>query len=202
MKWLPVFVNYRRDGYDFDSLWEDGKAGQRAKKIMDLFILEESELTFYEKQMDRCVLSVCEKQMEKAFNDTREELSRQVKAARTESAAREKALEKAEQEIEKLREQCLDARQSAETAQKKLGALQKEFDSKLAAGTAQFRTQVQDAQQALEKTQEELTVLQEQENNRSQAAARVRATMQELVQQYGRFGQSLEEASEQMRTLQ
>lgn len=143
-----------------------------------------------------------EKQMEKAFNDTREELSRQVKAARTESAAREKALEKAEQEIEKLREQCLDARQSAETAQKKLGALQKEFDSKLAAGTAQFRTQVQDAQQALEKTQEELTVLQEQENNRSQAAARVRATMQELVQQYGRFGQSLEEASEQMRTLQ
>ena len=52
------------------------------------------------------------------------------------------------------------------------------------------------------KTQEELTVLQEQENNRSQAAARVRATMQELVQQYGRFGQSLEEASEQMSTLQ
>ncbi len=66
MKWLPVFVNYRRDGYDFDSLWEDGKASQRAKKIMDLFVLEEEELTFYEKQMDRCVLSACEKQMEKA----------------------------------------------------------------------------------------------------------------------------------------
>lgn len=41
MKWLPDFVNYRRDGYDFDSLWEDGKASQRAKKIMDLFVIEE-----------------------------------------------------------------------------------------------------------------------------------------------------------------
>ena len=53
MKWLPTFVNYRRDGYDFDSLWEDGKASLRAKKIMDLFILEE-DLTSYEKQMDSC----------------------------------------------------------------------------------------------------------------------------------------------------
>ena len=36
-KWLPYFANYRRDGYDFDSLWEDGKASRRQKKIMDLF---------------------------------------------------------------------------------------------------------------------------------------------------------------------
>ena len=27
----------RRDGYDFDSLWDDGKASIRQKKIMDLF---------------------------------------------------------------------------------------------------------------------------------------------------------------------
>lgn len=37
LEWLPYFVNYRRDGYDFDSLYEDGKASRRAYKIMDLF---------------------------------------------------------------------------------------------------------------------------------------------------------------------
>jgi hypothetical protein len=37
LEWLPYFVNYRRDGYDFDSLYDDGKAKNRAKKIMDLF---------------------------------------------------------------------------------------------------------------------------------------------------------------------
>ena len=36
-KWFPVFANYRRDGYDFDALWEDEKASLREKKIMDLF---------------------------------------------------------------------------------------------------------------------------------------------------------------------
>ena len=36
-KWFPYFANMRRDGYDFDSLWEDGKANQRQKRIMDLF---------------------------------------------------------------------------------------------------------------------------------------------------------------------
>mgnify|MGYP000264318350 CR=1 FL=1 len=25
-KWVPAFANYRRDGYDFDALYEDGKA--------------------------------------------------------------------------------------------------------------------------------------------------------------------------------
>ena len=32
-KWLPVFANYRRDGYDFDALYEDGKAPHKHKKI-------------------------------------------------------------------------------------------------------------------------------------------------------------------------
>ena len=36
-EWFPVFANYRRDGYDFDSRWEDGKANIRLKKIMDHF---------------------------------------------------------------------------------------------------------------------------------------------------------------------
>ena len=35
--WLPTFVNYRRDGYDFDSRWDDEKASHRQKKIMDIF---------------------------------------------------------------------------------------------------------------------------------------------------------------------
>lgn len=36
LEWLPFFVNYRRDGYDFDSRWEDGLANRREKKIMDM----------------------------------------------------------------------------------------------------------------------------------------------------------------------
>ena len=53
-EWLPYFVNHRRDGYDFDSLWEDGKASRKQKKIMDLFMdeNEDAELFSYEiKQM-------------------------------------------------------------------------------------------------------------------------------------------------------
>ncbi len=36
-EWFPCFANFRRNGYDFDSLYEDGGAKQRCKKIMDLF---------------------------------------------------------------------------------------------------------------------------------------------------------------------
>lgn len=46
MEWLPHFVNYRRDGYDFDARWEDGIASRKTKKIMDLFLTgEEGEDT-------------------------------------------------------------------------------------------------------------------------------------------------------------
>ena len=37
LEWLPDFINWRRNGYDFDALWEDEKASYRQKKIMDLF---------------------------------------------------------------------------------------------------------------------------------------------------------------------
>ena len=37
LKWFPQFANLRRDGYDFDSLWDDELASRREKKIMDLF---------------------------------------------------------------------------------------------------------------------------------------------------------------------
>ena len=46
-KWLPYFVNSRRDGYDFDALWEDGKASARQKKIMDLFGDEDPEAEYF-----------------------------------------------------------------------------------------------------------------------------------------------------------
>lgn len=36
-EWFSCFANYRRNGYDFDSLYEDGYAKNRCKKIMDLF---------------------------------------------------------------------------------------------------------------------------------------------------------------------
>lgn len=42
-KWLPVFANYRRDGYDFDARWDDELASWRQKKIMDLFLKDQGE---------------------------------------------------------------------------------------------------------------------------------------------------------------
>jgi hypothetical protein len=33
--WFPVLANYRRDGWDFDALWDEGLAPWRAKKLMD-----------------------------------------------------------------------------------------------------------------------------------------------------------------------
>lgn len=46
-EWLPYFVNHRRDGYDFDALWDDEKASRRQKKIMDLFAEEHADDELY-----------------------------------------------------------------------------------------------------------------------------------------------------------
>lgn len=35
-EWYPYLASYRRDGYDFDSRYEDGLASYRAKKIIDV----------------------------------------------------------------------------------------------------------------------------------------------------------------------
>ncbi|MBE6908930.1 MAG: hypothetical protein E7474_04910 [Ruminococcaceae bacterium] len=37
LAWLPYFANARRDGYDFDSLYDEGLANARSKRIMDVF---------------------------------------------------------------------------------------------------------------------------------------------------------------------
>lgn len=47
LEWLPRFINYRRDGYDFDARWDDEKASYRCKHVMDLFPGDE-ELFSYE----------------------------------------------------------------------------------------------------------------------------------------------------------
>ena len=46
-EWFPYFANYRRDGYDFDALWDDEKASMRQKKIMDLFAEENADAEIY-----------------------------------------------------------------------------------------------------------------------------------------------------------
>ena len=143
-----------------------------------------------------------EEALQRELTDTRDQLTRQLQETKTESAGRQEALEKAEEEIKKLRSQCDIAKLNEENTRKKLTALQADFKDKLAADTLQYREQAEQAKQELEKTQDELINLQETEDKRLRAAAKVRGTMQELMQQYGRFGQSLEEAAEQMRSLE
>ena len=43
LTWLPCFANCRRNGYDFDARWEDGKASAREKMIMDFFLGEDAD---------------------------------------------------------------------------------------------------------------------------------------------------------------
>jgi hypothetical protein len=50
-EWFPHFANWRRNGYDFDSRWEDELASIRQKHIMDQFALKEELFSFQLKQM-------------------------------------------------------------------------------------------------------------------------------------------------------
>jgi len=43
-EWFPTFANYRRDGYDYEGLYEDGKMKGRAKKILDTLQLDENAI--------------------------------------------------------------------------------------------------------------------------------------------------------------
>ena len=40
-EWFPAFANYRRDGYDYEGMYEDGKMKGGAKKILDTLELNE-----------------------------------------------------------------------------------------------------------------------------------------------------------------
>lgn len=50
-RWFPHFANWRRDGYDFDSRWEDELATARQKKIMDQLLERDELLSFDLKQL-------------------------------------------------------------------------------------------------------------------------------------------------------
>ena len=41
--WLPYYANVRRNGWDFDGKWQDGRAPAREKAIMEYFVNVESE---------------------------------------------------------------------------------------------------------------------------------------------------------------
>ena len=45
LEWLPDFLNYRRDGYDFDARYEDGLASRKDKEIYDTVLSKGSLLT-------------------------------------------------------------------------------------------------------------------------------------------------------------
>ena len=60
-KWFPAFANFRRDGYDFDSRYEDGKAGRREKLIMDIFWPKEGEIWDASEKIDMFSNEVKEK---------------------------------------------------------------------------------------------------------------------------------------------
>ena len=49
--WFPHFANWRRDGYDFDSRWDDARASARQKRIMDQFAVHESLCSFELKRL-------------------------------------------------------------------------------------------------------------------------------------------------------
>ncbi len=40
-EWFPRFANYRRDGYDYEGMYEDGKMTSRCKRILDVLELNE-----------------------------------------------------------------------------------------------------------------------------------------------------------------
>ena len=48
--WFPHFANWRRDGYDFDSRWDEELAPMRQKRIMDCFSIQEEWFSFALKQ--------------------------------------------------------------------------------------------------------------------------------------------------------
>lgn len=66
LKWLPVFANYRRNGYDFDALYEDGKAPVKHKKIMTHFINENMDAEIFSNQLK--VMAGFGKDGEKGFD--------------------------------------------------------------------------------------------------------------------------------------
>lgn len=45
-QWFPAFANYRRDGYDYEGFYEDGKMKGGAKRILDTLELDDEAVGF------------------------------------------------------------------------------------------------------------------------------------------------------------
>lgn len=174
---------------------------QRKKEVQDLQSSHRQEMNARNADSAKA-LKDRESSLQRELADTKKNLSGQLDTAKAEADELRKSLNTTEEENKKLKSQLDIALLNGENIKKKLAAVEKNFADRLAADTEQYRQKAQKALEDLEKTREDLAVLQEQENDRLQAAARVRSTMQELVQQYGRFGQSLEEAAGQLRALE
>ena len=41
---VPDFTNYRRDGYDYQGMYEDGKMNSRSKRILDILELDDDAI--------------------------------------------------------------------------------------------------------------------------------------------------------------
>lgn len=50
LDWFPYFANWRRDGYDYDAAWDDGKMKFRQKNVMDCF---EEKDEYYSNELKR-----------------------------------------------------------------------------------------------------------------------------------------------------
>lgn len=48
---FPHFANWRRDGYDFDSRWDEELAGLRQKRVMDQFTAKDKLYSFELKRL-------------------------------------------------------------------------------------------------------------------------------------------------------
>ena len=66
LEWLPVFANYRREGYDFDARYEDGKAPRKHKMIMNNFLDDKMDSELLSNQLK--VMSGFGKDGEKGFD--------------------------------------------------------------------------------------------------------------------------------------
>lgn len=174
---------------------------QRQQEVQEILGRHEKEIRDKEASSAQA-LREREDSLQQELAETRKDLSQKLEARKKEVKQLREKLTKAEELVKNLSAGLETSRRGEEETNKKLSALEKEFDDRLKAGTEVYITRAREAERELAGTQEDLAVLQEKENERMQAAARVRDTMQELVAQYGRFGKSLEEAAEQMRALE
>ena len=69
LEWFPCFANYRRDGYDYEGLYEDGKMTGRCKRILDALEPDEDAVGLRLLSCDLRKRAALEKGFEGALTD-------------------------------------------------------------------------------------------------------------------------------------